>query len=79
MRPEGGRVRRRVSELEAKFLLFALFIMGGLAVWAGSDAVPPAHVIGMVLAGTVGNDHVLKPDVLVKRVGELLQPPIAAR
>lgn len=32
---------------------------GGLAVWAGSEAVLPAYIIGMVLAGTVGNDHVL--------------------
>jgi glutathione-regulated potassium-efflux system ancillary protein KefC len=49
----------RVSELEAKYLLFLLFGMGGLAVWAGSEAVLPAYVIGMVLAGTVGKDHVL--------------------
>ncbi|HET9491867.1 MAG TPA: cation:proton antiporter [Methylomirabilota bacterium] len=49
----------RVSELEAKFILLALFGMGGLAIWAGSEAVLPAYVIGMVLAGTVGKDHVL--------------------
>ncbi len=49
----------RVSELEAKYILFALFLMGGLAVWAGSEAVLPAYIIGMVLAGTVGNDHIL--------------------
>jgi glutathione-regulated potassium-efflux system ancillary protein KefC len=49
----------RVSELEAKFLLLALFGMGGAAVWAGSEAVLPAYMIGMVLAGTVGKDHAL--------------------
>jgi Kef-type K+ transport system membrane component KefB len=49
----------RVSELEAKFILFALFLLGGLAEWAGSEAVLPAYIIGMVLAGTVGNDHFL--------------------
>jgi glutathione-regulated potassium-efflux system ancillary protein KefC len=49
----------RVSEIEAKFLLFALFAMGGLAVWAGSEAVLPAYIIGMVLAGVVGRDHAL--------------------
>jgi glutathione-regulated potassium-efflux system ancillary protein KefC len=49
----------RVSELEAKYILFLLFGMGGLAVWSGSEAVLPAYVIGMVLAGTVGKDHVL--------------------
>jgi glutathione-regulated potassium-efflux system ancillary protein KefC len=49
----------RPSELEAKFLLFALFAMGALAAWADSEAVLPAYVIGMVLAGTVGKDHIL--------------------
>jgi glutathione-regulated potassium-efflux system ancillary protein KefC len=49
----------RASELEAKYLLFFLFAMGGLAVWAGSEAVLPAYIIGMVLAGTVGKDHIL--------------------
>lgn len=49
----------RVSELEAKYLLFLLFGMGGLAVWSGSEPVLPAYIIGMVLAGTVGKDHVL--------------------
>ncbi len=49
----------RVSELEAKYLLFLLFAMGGLAAWSGSEPVLPAYIIGMVLAGTVGKDHVL--------------------
>jgi glutathione-regulated potassium-efflux system ancillary protein KefC len=49
----------RVSELEAKYILFLLFAMGGLAVWAGSEAVLPAYIVGMVLAGTVGKDHAL--------------------
>jgi Kef-type K+ transport system membrane component KefB len=49
----------RVSELETKYLLFFLFAMGGLAAWAGSEAVLPAYMIGMVLAGTVGKDHIL--------------------
>jgi len=49
----------RVSELEAKYLLFLLFGMGGLATWSGSEPVLPAYMIGMVLAGTVGKDHVL--------------------
>jgi glutathione-regulated potassium-efflux system ancillary protein KefC len=49
----------RVSELEAKYILFLVFAMGGLAAWAGSEAVLPAYIIGMVLAGTVGKDHIL--------------------
>ncbi len=49
----------RPSELEAKYLLLLLFGLGALAGWAGSEAVLPAYIIGMVLAGTVGKDHVL--------------------
>lgn len=49
----------RVSELEAKYLLFLLFGFGALATWADSEAVLPAYIIGMVLAGTVGKDHIL--------------------
>jgi len=49
----------RVSELETKYILLLLFGMGGLAAWAGSEAVLPAYIIGMVLAGTVGKDHIL--------------------
>jgi glutathione-regulated potassium-efflux system ancillary protein KefC len=48
-----------VSEFEAKFLLLVLFCMGGLALWADSEPVLPAYIIGMVLAGTVGRDHAL--------------------
>jgi glutathione-regulated potassium-efflux system ancillary protein KefC len=48
-----------VSELEAKYILFLLFASGGLALWAGSEAVLPAYLVGMVLAGTVGKDHAL--------------------
>jgi len=49
----------RPSELEAKYLLLCLLGMGALAAWADSEAVLPAYLIGMVLAGTVGKDHAL--------------------
>src|SRR3974390_1287084 len=49
----------RASELETKFLLLCLLGMGALAAWADSEAVLPAYLIGMVLAGTVGKDHAL--------------------
>jgi len=52
-------VRQPASELEAKFLLLSLFGLGALAAWADSEAVLPAYVMGMVLAGTVGKDHAL--------------------
>ena len=80
----------RVSELEAKYLLFLLFGMGGLAVWSGSEAVLPAYIIGMVLAGTVGKDHelirrlrtvtfgLLTPFYFI-RAGSFVSVPVLAR
>ena len=53
------RYGNRPSELETKYLLLILFGMGALASWADSEAVLPAYLTGMVLAGTVGKDHVL--------------------
>lgn len=49
----------RPSELETKYLLFLLFALGALATWADSEAVLPAYLIGMILAGSVGKDHIL--------------------
>jgi Kef-type K+ transport system membrane component KefB len=53
------RFGNRPSELEAKFLMACLFGLGALATWADSEAVLPAYLLGMVLAGTVGKDHAL--------------------
>src|SRR5437773_11072500 len=53
------RYGNRPSELETKYLLLCLFGLGALATWADSEAVLPAYIIGMVLAGTVGKDHAL--------------------
>jgi glutathione-regulated potassium-efflux system ancillary protein KefC len=53
------RYGARTSELEAKYLLVFLFGLGALASWADSEAVLPAYVLGMMLAGTVGRDHAL--------------------
>jgi len=36
-----------------------LFGLGALATWAESEAVLPAYLIGMILAGSVGKDHIL--------------------
>ena len=49
----------RPSEIEAKFLMLCIFGLGALALWADSEPVLPAYVMGMVLAGTVGKDHAL--------------------
>jgi Kef-type K+ transport system membrane component KefB len=53
------RFGNRPSELETKFLLLILFGLGALAMWAGSEAVLPSYVVGMILAGAVGKDHAL--------------------
>ena len=53
------RFGHRVSEPEVKFLLIVLFGLGGLATAAGSEAVLPAYVAGLVVAGVFMNDRVL--------------------
>ena len=53
------RFGHRVSEPEVKFLLIVLFGLGGLATAAGSEAVLPAYVAGLALAGVFMNDRVL--------------------
>jgi len=63
----------RPSELETKFLLLCLLGMGALATWADSEAVLPAYLIGMVLAGTVGKNHALVRRLLTLTFG-LLTP-----
>nr|WP_300144807.1 cation:proton antiporter [Propionicimonas sp.] len=54
-----ARFGGRPSELEAKVLIAVLFGLAALATWAGSEAVLPAYLVGMVLAGVVGRDHAL--------------------
>ena len=49
----------RVSEPEIKLLLVVLFGLGGLATQAGSEAVLPAYVAGLVIAGVFLHDRVL--------------------
>jgi glutathione-regulated potassium-efflux system ancillary protein KefC len=53
------RYGNRPSEVEAKFLMLCLFGLGALATWADSEAVLPAYLMGMVLAGTVGKNQAL--------------------
>jgi Kef-type K+ transport system membrane component KefB len=44
------RVGSRVSEPQTKFIFMILFLLGGLAELAKSEAVLPAYLVGMVLA-----------------------------
>jgi Kef-type K+ transport system membrane component KefB len=49
----------RVSEPEVKFIFFVLFFLGGLATTAKSEAVLPAYLIGLVVAGVFVHDKTL--------------------
>jgi len=49
----------RVSEPEVKFILFVLFFLGGLATTARSEAVLPAYLVGLVVAGVFLRDKTL--------------------
>ena len=53
------RVGHRVSEPEVKFLFLVLFGLGGLARLAKSEAVLPAYLVGLVVAGVFMRDRVL--------------------
>ena len=47
----------RTAAFRTKWVLFVLFGLGTLAMWAGSEAVLPAYIAGMVLATALGTDH----------------------
>jgi Kef-type K+ transport system membrane component KefB len=49
----------RVSEPEVKFVFLVLFLLGGLAKIAQSEAVLPAYLVGLVIAGVFVSDRVL--------------------
>lgn len=49
----------RVSEPEVKFIFLVLFFLGGLSTAARSEAVLPAYLVGLVIAGVFVRDRVL--------------------
>jgi Kef-type K+ transport system membrane component KefB len=49
----------RVSEPEIKLIFVVLLALGGLATAAGSEAVLPAYIAGLVVAGVFMNDRVI--------------------
>jgi Kef-type K+ transport system membrane component KefB len=54
-----GKWGGRVSEVEVKFLFLVLFVLGALSTTAQSEAVLPAYLIGLVIAGVFVRDRVL--------------------
>jgi Kef-type K+ transport system membrane component KefB len=49
----------QVSEPEVKFIFFILFFLGGFATAAKSEAVLPAYLLGLVVAGVFLRDKTL--------------------
>jgi Kef-type K+ transport system membrane component KefB len=43
--------------VRTKWVLFVLFGLGALSLWAGSEAVLPAYIAGMVLSGEAARDQ----------------------
>ncbi len=54
-----ARLGEHASEPETRFVILALFGLGALALWAGSQAILPAYLIGIALAGSFGRDAAL--------------------
>jgi len=46
----------RTAAIRTKWIMLILFALGALALWAGSEAVLPAYLAGMVLAGGAAKD-----------------------
>ena len=52
-----GRYAYRTAAIRTKWIMFILFGLGAMALWSGSEAVLPAYVAGIVLAGTAARDQ----------------------
>jgi Kef-type K+ transport system membrane component KefB len=51
------RYANRTAAFRTKWVLFIVFGMGALALWAGSEAVLPAYIAGMLLSGSLAPDQ----------------------
>lgn len=47
----------RTAAIRTKWIMLTLFGLGALAFWSGSEAVLPAYLAGMVLAGSAARDR----------------------
>jgi len=47
----------RTAAFRTKWVLFILFSLGALSLWAGSEAVLPAYIAGMLLSKDLSGDH----------------------
>ena len=46
----------RTAAIRTKWVMLILFGLGALALWSGSEAVLPAYIAGMILAGSAARD-----------------------
>jgi glutathione-regulated potassium-efflux system ancillary protein KefC len=46
----------RTAAIRTKWVMLVLFGLGSLALWSGSEAVLPAYIMGMVMAGGAAKD-----------------------
>ncbi len=51
-----ARYAHTTAAIRTKWILFVLFGLGALALWSGSEAVLPAYIAGMILAGSAARD-----------------------
>ena len=65
------RYANKTAAFRTKWVLFVLFGLGGLALWAGSEAVLPAYIAGMVLSRTLGGDPLFMRRIRTLTVGFL--------
>ncbi len=52
-----NRYANRTAAFRTKWVLFILFGLGALSLWAGSEAVLPAYIAGMLLSKDLSRDH----------------------
>jgi Kef-type K+ transport system membrane component KefB len=52
-----GIYGHRTAAIRTKLIMVVLLGLGALAFWSGSEAVLPAYIVGMVLAGGAAQDH----------------------
>ncbi len=61
----------RTAAVRTKWVVFVLFTLGALALWAGSEAVLPAYIVGMALAGTIARDEFFMRRIRTLTIGFL--------
>jgi Kef-type K+ transport system membrane component KefB len=61
----------RTAAIRTKWIVFVLFGLGALSLWAGSEPVLPAYIAGMVLAGTMARDQFFMRRIRTLTIGFL--------